>query len=217
VSAYKLRSLGATVEEISMPSHATGRDIWMGNRRLGGSLTLAGKATGRKQYTLTTFLEKLVPLTQEKWDKTPPAVKSTMINGGFALEKHPTLYHKCLNLAIQLSREYEAIFEKYDVFITPTVSSTAPKLVARDASLIEQWKADQGIALNTSQFNLTGHPAMALPIGFLPDLSGLKKEVRLPVSMQIVGPLHGEEKVLKVGYAFERMYDWRGEMKGDQD
>jgi amidase len=100
-SAYKLTQLGAIVEEVSMPSHVTGRDIWMAIRRLGASLVLAGKATGRKQYTLTTFLDKVVPMTQEKWDKTPPAVKSTIINGGYALEKYPTLYHKCLNLAIQ--------------------------------------------------------------------------------------------------------------------
>jgi amidase len=100
-SAYKLRELGAIVEEVSMPSHVTGRDIWIAIRRLGASLVLAGKASGRKHYTLTTFLDKLVPMTQDKWDRTPPAVKSTIINGGYALEKYPTLYHKCLNLAVQ--------------------------------------------------------------------------------------------------------------------
>jgi amidase len=100
-SAYKLRQLGAEVTEVSMPAHKTGRDIWMGVRRLGGAITLSGKASGRKQYSLTPFLDKVLPLTQEKWDRTPPAVKSTIINGNYALEKYPTLYHKCLNLAIQ--------------------------------------------------------------------------------------------------------------------
>lgn len=100
-SAYKMRELGAAVTEISMPAHLTGSDIWMGVRRLGGAVTLSGKAIGRKQYTLTTFLSKLLPMTQEKWDNTPPAVKSTILNGNDALEKYPTLYHKCLNLAIQ--------------------------------------------------------------------------------------------------------------------
>jgi amidase len=100
-SAYKLRVLGADVEEISMPAHSTGRDIWMGIRRIGGSLALAGKANGRRQFTLTPFLEKLLPMTQDKWEKMPPAVKSTIINGGYVLEKYPTLYHKCLNLAVQ--------------------------------------------------------------------------------------------------------------------
>ena len=100
-SAYKLRELGAEVEEISMPAHLTARDIWMGVRRLGGSLALTGKASGRKQYCLTPFLENMLPLTQDKWDRTPPSVKSTFINGTYAMEKYPTLYAKCLNMAIR--------------------------------------------------------------------------------------------------------------------
>jgi hypothetical protein len=70
-------------------------------RQPGASLVLARKASGRKQYTLTTFLNKFVPIMQEKWDKTPLAVKNTIINGEYALEKYPTLYHKCLHLAVQ--------------------------------------------------------------------------------------------------------------------
>lgn len=62
--------------------------------------------------------------------------------------------------------------------------------------------------MNTAQFNLTGHPAMALPIGFLPDPD---TGVKLPASMQIVGPLHGERKVLEVGYAYEKAFDWKME------
>ena len=116
-----------------------------------------------------------------------------------------------MKTANPVSREYEALLSEYDALITPTVSSTAPKLVPREAGLLEQWKADQGIALNTAQFNLTGNPAMALPIGFLPDLSGADENVKLPVSMQIVGPLHREDKILKVGYAYEKMFDWRKE------
>ena len=100
-SAYKLKELGADVKEISLPAHSTGRDIWTGIRRIGGSLALAGKATGRRQFTLTPFLNKLLPMTQDKWENTPSAVKSTIINGGYALDKYPTLYHKCLNLAVQ--------------------------------------------------------------------------------------------------------------------
>ena len=52
---------------------------------------------------------------------------------------------------------------------------------------------------------------MALPIGFLLDLSSADENVKLQVSMQIVGPLNGEDKILKVGYAYEKVFDWRKE------
>lgn len=47
---------------------------------------------------------------------------------------------------------------------------------------------------------------MAVPTGFLPDP---ETGVLLPSSMQLVGPLFGEEKVLKVGLAFGKSFDWR--------
>ena len=76
-----------------------------------------------------------------------------------------------------------------------------------DAGLRAQWKAEQGIAVNASQYNLVGNPAMTLPIGFLPDLSGADPNVRLPVGLQVVGSLHGEARILNIGYAYEKMCD----------
>jgi hypothetical protein len=32
---------------------------------------------------------------------------------------------------------------------------------------------------------------MTLPVGYLPDLSQADAKVKLPVGMQIIGPLHG--------------------------
>ena len=52
---------------------------------------------------------------------------------------------------------------------------------------------------------------MTLPIAFLQDLSGEDENVWFPVAMQIIGPLHGEERILKVGLAWEKAFDWRKE------
>jgi amidase len=114
-------------------------------------------------------------------------------------------------IILSVTREYEAALSNYDILITPTVSRTAPPNGLRDATPFEKSQSEAGIAVNTSQFNLTGHPAMSLPIGFLPDSTSTAKTVWLPVGMQIIGPLHGEEKILKVGYAYEKMFDWRKE------
>ncbi|RDW84803.1 hypothetical protein BP6252_02393 [Coleophoma cylindrospora] len=211
-SAYRLRELGAEVTEISVPAHDTARDVWMGIRRLGGSLSLTGKASGRRQYCLTPFLEKMLPMTQEKWEKTHANLKSTIINGSFALEKYPTLYAKCLNMQIQLSREFESLLSQYTLLLTPSLCRTAPKLLPRSLPVYEKSQSEGGISINTSQFDLTGHPALTLPIGLMPDMGGDDETVKLPVGMQMIGPLHGEERILKVAYAYEKNWDWKSEI-----
>lgn len=74
---------------------------------------------------------------------------------------------------------------------------------------MEQISATFGQTLNTMQFNLTGHPAMTIPTGLRRDMTENNPEVWLPVSVQIVGPLHGEGRILKFGYAYEQSFDWR--------
>jgi Asp-tRNA(Asn)/Glu-tRNA(Gln) amidotransferase A subunit family amidase len=53
---------------------------------------------------------------------------------------------------------------------------------------------------NTSQFNYTGHPALALPVG--------KSSAGLPVSMQLVGRLFDDPLVMQIACAYEHSVDW---------
>jgi amidase len=111
---------------------------------------------------------------------------------------------------VTVAREYEDLLRKYDVILLPAVPFTAPPLFDRStASTMEQISSTFGQTLNTMQFNLTGHPAMVLPTGFARDMSGENPDVFLPTSIQIVGPLHGEKKILQVGYAYEQTYQWK--------
>ncbi|KAM0816077.1 putative Amidase [Seiridium cardinale] len=60
---------------------------------------------------------------------------------------------------------------------------------------------------NTVVFNVTGQPAMSIPIGFAP--ANEDPSVLLPVAMQIVGGLWQEKKILRVGHAWETEFDWK--------
>ena len=53
--------------------------------------------------------------------------------------------------------------------------------------------------MRTIGFNVSGHPALALPVGF---------HQGLPIGMQIVGRHHDEARVLQVGHAFEQATDF---------
>lgn len=52
--------------------------------------------------------------------------------------------------------------------------------------------------MRTLPFNLTGHPALSLPIGF----SG-----GLPLGMQIVGAKYAEPTICRIGAGFEAATD----------
>ncbi|KAH8684074.1 amidase signature domain-containing protein [Ilyonectria robusta] len=180
--AGQLEQLGASVEQISMPSHATARSLWMG--------------------------QTLIPWTQSKWDKLPAGMRNEFINGAYEADKYPSLYQKCMNLTIKVTNEYEDIFRTFNVLLMPSVPFTAPPLFDRDtASSMKKISSTFGQTLNTMQFNLTSHPAMVIPTGRAPDMSGKYPETLLPLSVQFVGPLHGEQELLKFRYTYEKGFD----------
>jgi amidase len=96
----RFKSLGAIVEEISMPFHETGRSLWMAVCRQSLTSLVLGSPMGRRTYQTTGFMETLLPWTQEKWDRLPAAMRNELINGVFEKEKYPTLYAKCMNLSL---------------------------------------------------------------------------------------------------------------------
>ncbi|HEY0688885.1 MAG TPA: amidase [Kribbella sp.] len=95
---------------------------------------------------------------------------------------------------MQFSRQVAALFENYDVIITP--SAPAPAEVAAELSPSKRLH----VVSYTGHWNLTGLPAVAIPVGF--SASGL------PLSMQIIGKPFAEATVLKVADALQRVTDW---------
>ena len=52
-----------------------------------------------------------------------------------------------------------------------------------------------------SPFNVTGHPAVSVPVGFTPD--------SLPLSMQEIAPLFREDVAFQVAHAYECATPWK--------
>ncbi|MGE0228179.1 MAG: amidase [Dehalococcoidia bacterium] len=81
-----------------------------------------------------------------------------------------------------------------DVLITPTSISPAPK-----RSEMSPEKQLSGSSF-TSQWNLTGLPAMAIPCGF--------SEGGLPLSMQVIGKPFAESTVFQIGHAYQQLTEY---------
>jgi aspartyl-tRNA(Asn)/glutamyl-tRNA(Gln) amidotransferase subunit A len=105
-----------------------------------------------------------------------------------------------------LFRRIQSLFERYDFVVTPTNSRTALDVThdaANDEVVVDGVKCGitrQGWTSYQYPFNLTGHPAMALPSGF--GIDGL------PTSVQIVGKWGAETDVLRLGALLEGARPW---------
>jgi aspartyl-tRNA(Asn)/glutamyl-tRNA(Gln) amidotransferase subunit A len=105
-----------------------------------------------------------------------------------------------------LFRKIQSLLERYDFLVTPTNARTALDVThdaANDEVIIDGVKCGitrQGWTSYQYPFNLTGHPALALPSGF--GIDGL------PTSVQIVGKWGAETDVLRLGALLERARPW---------
>jgi aspartyl-tRNA(Asn)/glutamyl-tRNA(Gln) amidotransferase subunit A len=112
---------------------------------------------------------------------------------------------KAVYMRSQLFQNIQHLFKKYDLLVTPTLSS--PALEATHNAL-------DPIAVNgkisgslrgawypyTHPFNMSGNPAISVPCGWTKD--------HLPVGLQIVGPWMNEKYVLLAAAAIEVDKPW---------
>jgi amidase len=208
-AAFSFEKLGATVQEVSLPLHLEGPAIWTIQQRIAGTHGLLGHAHGRRGLFSTEYETARRPWTNETFQKLFPSTKNTLINGLSLLRSYPGLYAKTMNLAQQLRDTYQQLFQEYDVIIMPTTPTVAPANSAwkRGDSPMDALKPSMGITTNTAIFDVTGHPAMSLPVGFAPSKED--PSIYLPVGMQLVGGLWQEQKILDAGHAWETANDWK--------
>ena len=94
-----------------------------------------------------------------------------------------------------LKEDLHQILLNVDVVITPS----APKPAQPMEKAASDARRRSGPSF-TSLFNITGLPALSIPMGFSSD--------GLPLSLQIAGRPFDEATVLRAGYAYESATDW---------
>jgi Asp-tRNA(Asn)/Glu-tRNA(Gln) amidotransferase A subunit family amidase len=93
------------------------------------------------------------------------------------------------------------VFSRVDFLVTPTVPYDPPPAKGPFPEETEGRKQPPaGVASFTIPFNLSWHPAATMR-------AGLSKR-GLPVGLQVVGPRHREDLVLRAALAFERERPW---------
>lgn len=107
-------------------------------------------------------------------------------------------YLQALALRNELGVRMGEFHSRYDLLLTPTLPIPAftAGVEVPEGFPRERWTSWTPF---TYPFNMTQQPAASVPCGFA---SGL------PVGLQIVGPRHGDARVLALAHAFQQATDW---------
>lgn len=122
--------------------------------------------------------------------------KRRIMLGSYVLSAgyYDAYYKKALKVRTLVKKEFEKAFEKVDLIVTPVSPSVAFKFGEKISDPLSMYLSD----IMTVPINPAGIPAISVPAGFI-ERDGKK----LPVGMQIIGPMWGEQEILNAGYAFQ--------------
>jgi amidase len=198
-AAQRWKKLGATVEKVSIPMHRDGIHIMIAIGFEGPTAQLfEGNTMGTnwKGHYNTGLVDFFGRARVTRSDDILEGGKFLVMFGRYMRQKyHGRFYAKAQNLSRTLKAAYDAAFEKFDLLVMPTVPFKARPLPPLDASIEERVRVANEPLANTAPFDVTGHPAISLPVG-------LSK--KLPVGLMIVGRSFEENTVLRAAHALEQ-------------
>lgn len=126
-----------------------------------------------------------------------PEAKRRIMLGTYALSAgyYDAYYKKAQAVRIIITKELEKALEDVDLIMTPTSPHPAFKIGAQSNDPLQMYLED----IFVTGASLAGLPAISIPAGFAHNL---------PVGWQLIGPRFGEDKILKIGYNYQRNTDW---------
>lgn len=95
-----------------------------------------------------------------------------------------------------IQQDWLSALNQVDIILGPTTPSCAFKIGIPMTDPTEIYLAD----IFTVSANLTGLPALSIPIGF--------NQQHLPIGMQLMGPHFSETKLLNVAHYYQQITDW---------
>jgi aspartyl-tRNA(Asn)/glutamyl-tRNA(Gln) amidotransferase subunit A len=135
------------------------------------------------------------PLLSDHADKYSPGVRLRLEMGRYLLAED---YVRAMRLRELLTRAVDRALDRHDALVLPALAIPAPPIGASMVDVDGVQAPVRATMLRLTQlFNMTGHPAVALPAGRGPD--------GLPRGLQLVGHRHRTERLLDIAAAVEKV------------
>ncbi|HEX4633412.1 MAG TPA: Asp-tRNA(Asn)/Glu-tRNA(Gln) amidotransferase subunit GatA [Gemmatimonadales bacterium] len=189
-----LKDLGAAVRDVSLPHTSYAIPTYYVIAPAEASSNLArfdGVRFGNRAEGATTLPELY---RQTRGAGFGPEVQRRILVGTYVLSSgyYDAYYKKAQQMRALLAQDFRNVFDRgVDLIFTPTTPTTAFKAGERTKDPVAMYLAD----CFTAPANLTGVPAMSLPIGRVKGL---------PVGGQLIGQPFLEDDMIEAAYALER-------------
>ena len=133
-------------------------------------------------------------MSQSRAEGFGPEVKRRIMLGTYALSVgyYDAYYLQAQRVRTLIAQDFARAFEQVDVLVSPTTPTTAFKLEEK----VEDPMAMYNFDLCTLPLNLAGLCGMSVP-------SGMASDTNLPTGLQIMAPAFEDDRLYKVGAAYE--------------
>jgi aspartyl-tRNA(Asn)/glutamyl-tRNA(Gln) amidotransferase subunit A len=191
----RLRDLGATVEEMSLPHTDYGMPVYYLIATAEASANLArydGVRFGHSAQAPDLMENYLLSRGQG----FGPEVKRRILLGTYALSAgyYDAYYIKAQKVRTLIRQDFDNAFERYDAIIAPVAPIPPYRIGEAPTDPVSLYLLD----VMTLPSALAGLPALALPAGFVEE-----EDDQLPVGIQLIGRPLDEATLFRIGYAFE--------------
>jgi aspartyl-tRNA(Asn)/glutamyl-tRNA(Gln) amidotransferase subunit A len=192
-----LEGLGAVWEEVSLPhsKYALATYYLLSSSEASANLSrFDGVRYGYRSPNADSLIDLYKNTRAEGFGDE---VKRRIMLGTFALSSgyYDAYYKKAQKARTLIKKNFEDVFEKYDVIIGPTTPTPAFKIGENIADPLTMYAND----ILTIPVNLAGVPGISIPCGYVNGL---------PLGLQIIGKHFDESTVYRVAHAFEQATDY---------
>jgi amidase len=202
-AAKLLAKLGATVAEVSIPWHLLAGPLWLPIGVEGLTQTMMwgdGYGLSRPDLYVTSLMDFHRGWRRRANELSETAKLFTML-GTYIHRQHGSRYYgKAMNITRRLVAAYDGVLAQHDLLLMPTTPMKAQPLPQPGAPREQIVERALEMITNTAPFDISHHPAMAIPCAMRDGL---------PVSMMLVGKHFDEPTIYRAAFAFEQAGDWK--------
>jgi aspartyl-tRNA(Asn)/glutamyl-tRNA(Gln) amidotransferase subunit A len=197
----QLESLGATVEEISLPHTEYAAATYYIIAPAEASANLA-RFDGIRYCARVDGADPIELYAKTRGAGFGPEVKRRIILGTYVLSSgyYDAYYLRAQKVRTLIRQDFLKAFAKVDAIVTPTTPTAAFRIGEKSDDPLQMYLSD----VFTISCNLAGICGVSLPCGFT-------KSPKLPIGLQLLGKPFGEETMLKIAHAYEQSTGWHKE------